>query len=442
MQTPNLATVKSVDVETTATSRSAQKKNSYVLPLILIVSLFFMWGMGASINDILIQQFKKTFTLTDFESGLVQSAFYLGYFLLAIPASLIMRKYNYKTGIVIGLFLFALGALLFYPAAEKASYGFFLFALFIIASGLTFLETAGNPYVSALGDPETATFRLNLAQSFNPIGCITGILIGQNFILSGVEYTKAQLASMSPEAVKAYYTAEVHTVQTPYSIIGIVIIIAAMVILITKFPVVKDEEAHGTSTTKQTLKFIFAKRHFKQAVMAQFFYIGAQVCIWSFLIRYIQGTIPGTPEKTAANFLTISLVVFTAGRFIGTALLKRIKGHNLLWIYAVINLVLISIALVFPGTIGLWALVGTSFFMSIMYPTIFSLGIRDLGEHTKLAASVLVMAIIGGALITPIMGLASVHFGIGKAIVVPLACFAVVAYYGIKGYKEKTETID
>jgi len=442
MQTSNLTSVKPVGVETKSPSLNAQKTNRYVLPLILIVLLFFMWGMGSSINDILIKQFKKTFELTDFESGLVQSAFYLGYFLFAIPASLIMRKFNYKTGIVLGLILFALGAFLFYPAAEIASYGFFLFALFVIASGLTFLETAGNPYVSALGDPETATFRLNLAQSFNPIGCITGILIGQNFILSGIEYTKEQLAKMSPDSVKAYFTSEAHTVQTPYLIIGIVIIVAALVILLTKFPVVKDEEAPGTSTTKQTLKFIFGKRHFKQAVLAQFFYIGAQVCIWSFLIRYIQGTIPGTPERSAANYLTISLVVFTAGRFIGTALLKKIKGHNLLWIYAVINFILISIALMFPGTVGLYALVCTSFFMSIMYPTIFSLGIRGLGEHTKLAASVLVMAIIGGALITPIMGLVSVHFGIGKAIVVPLVCFAVVAYYGIKGYKEKNEAID
>jgi MFS transporter, FHS family, L-fucose permease len=441
MQTTNLINENSPNTGTTAAGGS-QKTRSYVLPLILIVSLFFMWGMGASINDILIQQFKKSFVLTDFQSGLVQSAFYLGYFLLAIPASLIMRRFNYKTGILIGLLLFSAGAFLFYPAAEKASYGFFLFALFVIASGLTFLETAGNPYVSALGDPSTATFRLNLAQSFNPIGCITGILIGQNFILSGIEYSKEQLANMTPGAVKAYYSSEVHAVQTPYLIIGIVIIAAALVILLTKFPVVKDEETHGNSTPAQTLKFIFGKRHFKLAVVAQFFYIGAQVCIWSFLIRYIQGTIPGTPEKTAANFLTLSLVVFTAGRFIGTAILKRIKGHNLLWIYAVINLALISIALIFPGTTGLWALVATSFFMSIMYPTIFSLGIRDLGEHTKLAASVLVMAIIGGALITPIMGLTSVHFGIGKAIVIPFLCFLVVAYYGVKGYKEKKEVID
>jgi L-fucose:H+ symporter permease len=440
MKTQNFETTERTEAISASPLQTTTQR--YVLPLILIVTLFFMWGMGSSINDILIKQFKKTFELTDFQSGLVQSAFYMGYFLFAIPASLIMRKFNYKTGIVMGLFLFALGAFLFYPAAEKASYGFFLFALFIIASGLTFLETAGNPYVSALGDPKTATFRLNLAQSFNPIGCITGILIGQNFILSGVEYSKEQLAKMAPTAVKAYFTSEAHTVQMPYLLIGTAIVFAALVILLTKFPVVKDEETHATSSAKETLKFIWGKRHFKQAVMAQFFYIGAQVCIWSFLIRYIQGTIPGSPEKMAANFLTISLVIFTAGRFIGTALLKRIKDHRLLWIYAVINITLIFVAFLFPGTIGLWALVATSFFMSIMYPTIFSLGIRGLGEHTKLAASVLVMAIIGGALITPIMGLASVHFGIGNAVIVPLLCFCVVAYYGVKGYKEKTEVID
>jgi FHS family L-fucose permease-like MFS transporter len=436
-----MKTSNSNSVETTSVDASSGGKR-YMLPLILIVSLFFIWGMGGSINDILIKQFKKAFELTDFQSGLVQSAFYLGYCLFAFPASLVMRKFNYKIGIVVGLILFASGAFLFYPAAEQASYGFFLFALFVIASGLTFLETAGNPYVSALGDPQTATFRLNLAQSFNPIGCITGILIGQNFILSGIEYSKEQLSHMSPEAVKSYFTTEAHAVQTPYLVIGIVIVLAALVILFTKFPLVKDEETHGSSTVRQTLQIIFGKRHFKQAVLAQFFYVGAQVCIWSYLIRYIQGTIPGTPEKSAANFLTISLIVFTVGRFFGTALLKKIKGHNLLWIYAAINVALICIALTFPGTIGLWALVGTSFFMSIMYPTIFSLGIRGLGEHTKLAASVLVMAIIGGALLTPIMGLVSVHFGIGKAVIVPLTCFIVVAYYGLKGYKEKTETID
>lgn len=439
MQAHNVESSGSASKIATSSSGKAQ---SFVLPLVLIVCLFFLWGMGSSINDILIKQFKKTFELTDFQSGLVQSAFYMGYFLFAIPASLVMRKYDYKRGIVVGLFLFAAGASLFYPAAEMASYPFFLFALFVIASGLTFLETAGNPYVSALGDPQTASFRLNLAQAFNPIGCITGVLIGQHFIFSGVEYTKEQLAKMSPDALKAYYTAEAHTVQMPYVIIAVAVVVIALVFMLTKFPVVKDEETHGQSSAVSTLKFIWGKRHFKQSVLAQFFYIGAQVCIWSYLIRYIQGTIPGTPEKTAANFLTISLVTFTAGRFIGTMLLKKVKDHTLLWVYAVINIVLCAVALILPGTIGLWALVATSFFMSIMYPTIFSLGIRGLGEHTKLAASVLVMAIIGGALITPVMGLVSVHFGIGNAVAVPLICFFVIAYFGLKGYREKTENLD
>jgi FHS family L-fucose permease-like MFS transporter len=438
MQTSNFNSPKAVVA--TASLDAKIQKVSYLIPFVLIISLFFMWGMAGNLNDILIKQFKKTFELTDFQSGLVQSAFYMGYFLFAIPASLVMRRFNYKSGIIIGLLLYATGAFLFFPAANLASYGFFLFALFVIASGLAFLETAANPYVSVLGAPETATFRLNLAQSFNPIGCVTGILVGQHFIFSGVEYSKEQLAAMAPEAIKAYHQTEALAVQTPYVVIGIVILIAALAIAITKFPTVKDEEVSEQSSAKNTLKFIFGKRHFKQAVLAQFFYVGAQVCIWSYLIRYIQGTMPGTPEKVAANFLTISLVVFTIGRFVGTALLKKIKGHNLLGIYAVMNVALLVVGILLPGNIGAWMLVTTSFFMSIMYPTIFSLGIRDLGQHTKLASSVLVMAIIGGAILTMLMGAVSDLAGIANSLVVPLLCFVFIAFYALKGYKEKVES--
>lgn len=439
MQPTNFNTRKTAVAQAVTADFEVQKANKFLLPLILIVCLFFMWGMANNLNDILIKQFQKTFQLTDFQSGLVQSAFYLGYFVFAIPASLIMRRFNYKTGIIVGLMLFATGAFLFYPAAEQGSYAFFLFALFVIASGLAFLETAANPYVSVLGTPETASFRLNMAQSFNPIGCVTGILVGQHFIFSGIEYTKEQLASMSPEAVKAYYASEALSVQTPYLVIGIVILVFAVLISLTKFPMVKDEEAHDASPAKSTLRFLFAKRHFKQAVLAQFFYVGAQVCIWSFLIRYIQGTMPGTPEKEAASFLTISLLIFTFGRFAGTALLKKIKDHKLLWIYAVVNVALLVVGILLPGNIGVWALVATSFFMSIMYPTIFSLGIRDLGQHTKIAASVLVMAIIGGAVLTLVMGRVSDLSGIANSLIVPLLCFGFIAYYGLKGYKEKSE---
>ena len=434
MQLPNLKPAKTLTV---AADLSTEKKISYVLPLVLIISMFFMWGMAGNLNDILIKQFKKSFELTDLQSGFVQSAFYMGYFLLAIPASIVMRKYNYITGIIIGLILYAAGAFLFFPAAENSSYPFFLFALFVIASGLAFLETAAGPYVLALGKPETATFRLNLAQSFNPIGCVTGVLVGQHFILTGVEYTKEELAKMSPEALQAYYLTEAHSVQTPYLIIGAVILLFAIIIAFTKFPTIKDEETVNTSSTRKTLKLLLSKKSFKQSVIAQFFYVGAQVCIWSYLIRYIQDTIPGTPEKGAANFLTISLVVFTLGRFIGTGLLKKIKDNKLLWIYSLINVVLTAVGIFFPGTIGLWALVGTSFFMSIMYPTIFSLGMKDLGEHTKLGASILVMAIIGGAVLTLAMGRMSDMSGIANSLFIPLICFVFVAYYGIKGYKDK-----
>ena len=434
MQLPNLKPAKTLTI---AADMQMEKKISYVLPLVLIISMFFMWGMAGNLNDILIKQFKKSFELTDLQSGFVQSAFYMGYFLLAIPASIVMRKYNYITGIIIGLILYAAGAFLFFPAAENSSYPFFLFALFVIASGLAFLETAAGPYVLALGKPETATFRLNLAQSFNPIGCVTGVLVGQHFILTGVEYTKEELAKMSPEALQAYYLTEAHSVQTPYLIIGAVILLFAIIIAFTKFPTIKDEETVNTSSTRKTLKLLLSKKSFKQSVIAQFFYVGAQVCIWSFLIRYIQDTIPGTPEKGAANFLTISLVVFTLGRFIGTGLLKKIKDNKLLWIYSLINVVLTAVGILFPGTIGLWALVGTSFFMSIMYPTIFSLGIKDLGEHTKLGASILVMAIIGGAVLTLAMGRLSDMAGIANSLLIPLLCFVFVAYYGIKGYKDK-----
>ncbi len=406
---------------------------SYLFPLILITCLFFLWGMANNLNDILIQQFKKAFELSDFQSGLVQSAFYLGYFVLALPASLVMKRYSYKTGIVIGLVLYALGAFLFVPAADQNSYPFFLFALFVIASGLAFLETAANPYVAVLGTPGTASFRLNLVQAFNPIGCVTGIVLGQQFIFSGVEHTAESLAKLSPEALKAYYVSESAAVKMPYLIIGIVVAVFGIIFLLTRFPIVKDEESE--TKPNRTTGSILRNKHFSGAVVTQFFYVGAQVCIWSFLIRYIQHNLPGTSEKTAANYLIISLVLFTAGRFLGTALLKRISDHTLLVTHAAATIVLVAMAILFPGTVGLWALVLTSFFMSIMYPTIFSLGISGLGERAKLGSSILVMAIIGGAVLTALMGKLSDQIGITNALLIPLAGFVVVSWYGLKGYK-------
>jgi MFS transporter, FHS family, L-fucose permease len=390
-----------------------------------VVSLFFLWGMANNLNDILIRQFKKAFELTDFQSGLVQSAFYLGYFLFAIPAGLFMRRYGYKGGIVLGLALYAAGTFLFYPAANARTYSLFLLALFVIASGLAFLETSANPFVTVLGPPETSERRLNLAQAFNPLGSITGVLVGRFFIFSGIEHTPEQIAAMSDAARNAYFSAESTAVQTPYLTLGIVVAMLGFLIKLTPFPAVSetDENGSGRQTPWQQLA---AQKRSVFAVIAQFFYVGAQVGIWSYLIRYAQGTVPGTPEKTAADYLVLSLVLFMIGRFIGAGLMRAVTPSKLLAAYAFMNAILMAIAISMPGRIGLYALIATSFFMSVMFPTIFALGIRGLGETRKLASSILVMSIVGGAILTPLMGAVSGLGGIHWSMVVPLLCFAVV----------------
>jgi FHS family L-fucose permease-like MFS transporter len=415
-------------------SAPAAAGRSYLLPLILITSLFFMWGVANNLNDILIRQFKKAFELSDLQSGLVQSAFYLGYFLLAVPAALFMRRFSYKAGILLGLVLYGLGALLFYPAAEIRVYGVFLGALFVIASGLAFLETAANPYVIALGPPESAAFRLNLAQSFNPIGAISGILIGRNFIFSGVEYSPEQLAAMPQAALEAYYAAEARAVQGPYLAVGGIVLLWALLIVLTRFPAVRDES--GMETPAGSWLKLLKIKHFRNGVIAQFFYVGAQVGIWSYLIRYTQMNLPGTPEKTAADYLTLALVAFMAGRFIGTALMRRIRPVRLMQLFGLINVLLCLLASAAPGWWGLAPLMLTSLFMSVMFPTIFATGLEGLGERTKLGSSMMVMAIIGGAVLTALMGYISDSSSIRMAMLVPAVCFGVVAWYAGPGSKQ------
>jgi FHS family L-fucose permease-like MFS transporter len=406
-----------------------------VLPLVLVISLFFLWGVANNLNDILIRQFKRAFELTDFQSGLVQSAFYLGYFLLAIPAGLVMRRYGYKAGIVVGLVLYALGAFLFYPAADLRTYGFFLFALFVIASGLSFLETSANPFVTVLGPPEGAERRLNFAQAFNPLGSITGVVIGRFFIFSGTDGTPAQLAALSPKARAAYDAAQTGVVQAPYVSIGIVVLALAFLILLTRFPAV--HESHEPRALEEARwRELRGRWRFFFAVAAQFFYVGAQVGIWSYLIRYAEGTVPGTADRRAADFLIVSLVLFMLGRFAGAALMRRVAPAFLLGAFAAVNALLTAVAVAMPGYVGLYALIASSFFMSVMYPTIFALGVSGLGEVRKLASSVLVMAIVGGAVLTPAMGALSGLAGINWSMAVPLVCFAVVLGFALSVRRE------
>lgn len=401
----------------------------YLPALIITVSLFFLWGVANNLNDILIAQFRKAFTLSDFGTSFVQQVFYFGYFLLAVPASMVMRRFGYKAAIVTGLMLYAVGALLFYPAAQASLYQLFLLALFVIAAGLAFLETSANPLMTELGDPATAARRLNWAQAANPLGAITGILIGRFFILSGIEHDEQALVTMDAAAREAFYRSEVQAVVGPYMWIAAIVLAFAVAALFVAFPKNPPREA-GDMT--QGGRFADVLRHPRLigAVVAQFFYVGAQVGLWSYTIRYAQAN-AGFGERAGADALFVSLVLFAAGRFAGAALMARMAPVRLLALFAGISLALAAVAGLIGGTIGLYALVASSFFMSIQFPTIFAIGIDGLGPLRRIGASLIVMAIIGGAGLTALMGLVSDLAGITHAVLVSAASFAVVLAFAI-----------
>jgi FHS family L-fucose permease-like MFS transporter len=391
-------------------------RRAATVPLALVTALFFLWGVANNLNDVLIAHFKGLFTLSDFGAGLVQSAFYLGYFLLAVPAALFMRARGYRAAVLLGLILYGIGALLFWPAASAASYPGFLLALFVIAGGLAFLETSANPLIARLGSAETASRRLNLAQAFNPLGSIAGVLIGRSFILG--------------EASASSATA----VQLPYLAIALAVLGWAVLIQVTPFPAVATardlDEGVGAAADFRAL---LGHPRVLSGIVAQFFYVGAQVGVWSFLIRYAEAAIPGTGARAASDYLTASLVGFMLGRFAGTALMVRLCPLPLLAIFAAAGLLCCGFAAAAGGTAGVLALVASSFFMSIMYPTIFAESVAGLGALTKSAAALLVMAIIGGAVFPALMGMMSDATGsIVRAMAVPALCFGVVLLFAVR----------
>ncbi len=403
----------------------------------LITSLFFVWGFALNLNPILIPHLKKACQLTDLQSSLVDSASYIGYFVMAIPAGLFMKKFGYKGGIIVGLTLCALGAFLFYPAASVRSYAFFLTALFIIACGLAFLETAANPYMTALGDPESAAFRLNFAQSFNGLAATVAPYVGGLFILSETNLTADQEKSMGVSQLTQYLNKEASSVQIPFLVIGAVVLLLAIILYKTSLPeIVEEEESTVSSKAESTSK----TKNLVLGVIAQFFYVGAQVCVSSFFIRFA-GKVAGISQKPASVFLSVALAGFMSGRFIGTFLMKYIRPAKLLAIYSVINVFLIILAVVLHGKLAVYALMGVEFFMSIMFPTIFSLSIRGLGSKTKLGSSLVIMAIVGGAVFPPILGLVSDQSNIQVAYLVPAVCFLFVLYFALTNLRVK-EKVD
>ena len=413
-----------------------QQARTYGVAFALVTSLFFLWAFLHNINPILIPHLKKACRLTDTQSALIDTAVYLGYFFVALPAGWFMHRYGYKKGILCGLILYAIGAFLFIPAATALSYTFFLVALFIIAAGATFLETVANPYITRLGDKATSEQRLNFAQSFNGIGAVAAPIIGAKFILSGVEHSPEELQQMSAGQLSSYFASEAATVKIPYLIIGAIVLLVALFFLFTRLPEVKeegDETGHGTKSFSAK---VFRHRHVTWAVIAQFFYIGAQVGVGSFFIRFSRYAMD-LPEKQAALWWGyIAMVGFMAGRFVGTYLMKYIKPARLLALYSAINIVLIAVSILATGSTAVYALMAVPFFMSIMFPTIFALGIKGLGEEGKIASSFLVMSIVGGAFFPLFMGLISDRTGsIQLAYIVPLLCFFVTLYFGWRGHR-------
>ena len=410
-----------------------KSQNHYRLPFILVSSLFFLWGIANNLNGILIPHLRKALQLTNMQSTFVDTAVYLAYFSAAIPAGMILKKFGYKKGIITGLIVFSIGAFMFIPAANMRAYNIFLLGLFIIGCGLTILETAANPYASKLGDPATATSRLTLAQSFNGLAVFIAPVIGTIFILSGKEFSTEELAAMSEVDQLSYLTSEAASVKMPYLSLGIFLLAIAVLFLVNKFPELKEDEG---GEDEGSLSSALQHKHLVWAVIAQFFYVGAQVCVTSFFIRAaIAGG--GVDEKTAGYYLSVYGILFMVGRFAGSAIMRVVAPNKLLSMYAVMCIALSIVAIKTDGQYVVLALGGLGFFMSIMFPTIFSLGIAGLKSNTKPASSLLVMSIIGGAIFPVIMGNIIDRFGddIQIGYVVPMICYAFVLYFGIKGYK-------
>jgi FHS family L-fucose permease-like MFS transporter len=430
----------STGAENAVINESDLKGKNLIVPFALICSLFFLWGMVHNTDGILIPHLKKACQLSNAQSTLVDTAVYAAYFLMAIPAGILLRKLGYKKSILVGLCLAAVGAALFIPAANALAYTGFLGALFIIGCGIAILETAANPYAAVLGDPDKATTRLNLAAAFNGVAAMVGPLVGTLFILSGKSLTEAQLNAMPSAERTAYLLHEASSVKVPYGILAGVLVLVAILFGLTKLPEIKNVTKE--ETTGGSFLGTLRHKHLAWGVITQFFYVGAQTCVISFFIRMaIQGG--GFDEKTAGFWLAVYGAFFVGGRFIGTFILQYIKAPKLLTIYAVSAAILCGVAILIQGVFVVYCLCGIGFFMSIMFPTIFSLGIDGLGDDTAPASSFMIMSIVGGAILPYIMGMVIdfSHDQIQPGYIIPLLCFLVILYFGLNGYKIKKHLV-
>jgi len=399
------------------------------VPFILLILCFAAWGSAANLTDVLVGVFRSIFDMSNFQSSLVQFAYYGAYFSLAIPAALINRRFGYKAGVLTGLGLASVGGLLFIPASNLLVFEFFLVALFVLAAGLSILETSANPFVIAMGPEESATQRLNLAQSFNPVGANIGVLLGAVLILPQIT-SEAAKTIMTPEEVEKSQEADLSLVLGPYLGIAAVLLLIWVLILFRKMATPVEQSHEDGEARSGAFGRLWQNKHYRYGVAAQFFNVAAQVCAWTFTIQYAQDVV-GVPTENSGWYLQASLIVFLVARFVMTYLLGILRPTKLLFIMAALGVALCVTAMFFESMVGLIAVVAISLSLSLMFPTIYGVALRGLGEDAKFGAAGLVMAILGGAVVTPIMGLAMDRMGTALAFVVPGVCLALVALYAL-----------
>jgi FHS family L-fucose permease-like MFS transporter len=433
----------SIQVEST-------EKSNYTIPLILVTSLFFLWGLANSLNGTLVKQFQTALDLQRWQANIVETAFYAGYFVMALPAGVVMRKYGYKMGILFGLILYAAGAFLFYPAADVRSYSFFLVALFMIASGIAFLETAANLYVTVLGDPAKGDYRLNFAQSFNGMSIILGPVIGGLFIFSEKEYSAEVLAAMPIAESEAIRAAHAASVQTPYLLVGCVVSFVAILFAFTKMPELKSAEQ---KESKVTISDLLKHKHLVLGIIAQFLNVGAQVTLWGNFVdlkidyapetnlwiveKIYQTTSEMSATQMASFHASFAFILFLLGRFLGTFLMGKFKSNQILGIYAIGAVASLIIAMMGGGIIAVVALMMVYFCQSIMFPTIFALSCKNLGEGSKLASSLIIMSIVGGSILPPVAA-SLFKINTNMALAIPLLCFSYIVYFAYRGSRIST----
>lgn len=415
----------------------------YLIPFILITSLFALWGFANDITNPMVAAFGTVMEISTAKAALVQFAFYGGYATMAIPAALFVQKYNYKKGIILGLILYAIGALLFYPAAQFEVFGFFLVSLYILTFGLAFLETTANPYILSMGDESTATRRLNLAQSFNPLGSLLGMFVASKFILSALDSDKrsatGELIFTTLDEVQkaAIRTHDLLIIRNPYIILGFVVLVMLVIISVSKMPT--QEKKEDSFNAIESFKRLFANVKYREGVIAQMFYVAAQIMCWTFIIQYADNL--GIAKSTAQNYNIVAMGIFLSSRFISTMLMKYVNSRKLLTFFAIGAVFTISGVILIEGVVGLYLLVATSAFMSLMFPTIYGIALNKLGDDTTLGAAGLVMAIVGGALMPPLQG-AIIDLGtvgwlpaVNFSFILPLISFCIIAIYGYRTLK-------